>query len=276
MQRKLTLENEAKPLNLIASDVFQQVKNEEETSVLLTEVKLSDNNEDEIYIDANHIEVSECKRKYVLTEAPWASRASTSWDKFWFMIEQLETTTIVMLCQSFKQIQYWPENPGETLKLGFDLEVALQEETKRNEADFIIRTFILTNTRTNLTRKVQHLHYIAWPDFGAPSNPHSFLNFLKIVRNSGCFEDNVGPPVVHCMTGRGRSGTFALVDSAIAISKEKDISIQDIKSLLLNMRSQRMGLVESSKQFQFVISTILLAHSQLDTNTDEQNKDHED
>ena len=90
----------------------------------------------------------------------------------------------------------------------------------------------------------------------------SFIRFLEAVRNSGCFGDNVGPPVVHCKSGIGRSVTFALIDSALAISEEKDISLQDVKSLLLKLRSQRsIRLVESSEQFKFAIS-ILVANSQ--------------
>ena len=59
----------------------------------------------------------------------------------------------------------------------------------------------------------------------------------------------------------GRAVASALIGSALAISEEKDISLQDVKSLLLNLRSQRGWLVESSEQFRFAIS-ILLANSQ--------------
>lgn len=37
------------------------------------------------------------------------------------------------------------------------------------------------------------------------------------VRQSGALEANVGPAIVHCSAGIGRSGTFCLVDSSLVI-----------------------------------------------------------
>ena len=66
-------------------------------------------------------------------------------------------------------------------------------------------------------------HYIDWPDFGIPKNSQTFLAFLQAVRQSGvipssithCEDTDLGPPVIHCSAGIGRSGTFCLVDSAL-------------------------------------------------------------
>lgn len=66
--------------------------------------------------------------------------------------------------------------------------------------------------QTNESRVVLHFHYIRWPDFGVPQTPDVFLDFLYAVRNSGVLGQDVGPCVVHCSAGIGRSGTFCLVD----------------------------------------------------------------
>lgn len=68
---------------------------------------------------------------------------------------------------------------------------------------------------TSEAREVLQFHYTTWPDFGVPSTPRSFLHFLQVVRDSGVLNANVGPPVVHCSAGIGRSGTFCLVDSCL-------------------------------------------------------------
>ena len=47
--------------------------------------------------------------------------------------------------------------------------------------------------------------------------PDSFLKFLQAVRDSGSLDEDVGPPVVHCSAGIGRSGTFCLVDSCLVL-----------------------------------------------------------
>lgn len=58
---------------------------------------------------------------------------------------------------------------------------------------------------------------MTWPDFGIPSSPIAFLQFLNAVRDSGGLGVNVGPPIVHCSAGIGRSGTFCVVDCCLAL-----------------------------------------------------------
>lgn len=60
-----------------------------------------------------------------------------------------------------------------------------------------------------------------WPDFGVPQSPMAFLHFLMVVRRSGALDENVGPPIVHCSAGIGRSGTFCLVDSCLVLVRGK-------------------------------------------------------
>lgn len=68
---------------------------------------------------------------------------------------------------------------------------------------------------TGNRREVLQFHYTTWPDFGVPSTARAFLHFLQAVRDSGALESDVGPPVVHCSAGIGRSGTFCLADSCL-------------------------------------------------------------
>ena len=81
--------------------------------------------------------------------------------------------------------------------------------------------FSLTNTKTNESREIFHFHYTFWPDFCIPQSPDSFLEFLYAVRQSSSLEVDVGPAVVHCSAGIGRSGTFCLVDTCLVIVSPK-------------------------------------------------------
>ena len=80
-------------------------------------------------------------------------------------------------------------------------------------------TLIYKKFQTNDTKEVLQFHYTNWPDFGVPASPGDFLNFLIAVRESGALDisDEVGPPVIHCSAGIGRSGTFILVDTCLVL-----------------------------------------------------------
>lgn len=82
---------------------------------------------------------------------------------------------------------------------------------------FFLRLFRITDLETLESREILHFHYITWPDFGVPQSPTAFLHFLADVRQSGVLNQNVGPPVVHCSAGIGRSGTFCLVDTCLVL-----------------------------------------------------------
>ena len=82
---------------------------------------------------------------------------------------------------------------------------------------FVVVCCRLTEIESRNSRDIIHFHYTTWPDFGVPESPTAFLNFLMVVRESGALDQNVGPPVVHCSAGIGRSGTFCLVDSCLVL-----------------------------------------------------------
>ena len=111
-------------------------------------------------------------------------------------------------------------------------------------------------------RDVLHFHYTTWPDFGVPTCPDTFLEFLGAVRESGSLDSNVsnmystrkpgavapalsvlpvqvGPALVHCSAGIGRSGTFCLVDSCLLEAQTAGPHQVNIKQRLLDMRTYR-------------------------------------
>lgn len=72
-------------------------------------------------------------------------------------------------------------------------------------------------SNSNESREILHFNYTTWPDFGVPQSPTAFLRFLVDVRESGALGQDVGPPIVHCSAGIGRSGTFCLVDTCLIL-----------------------------------------------------------
>ena len=102
-----------------------------------------------------------------------------------------------------------------------------------------------------------HFHYITWPDFGVPSCPDTFLEFLGAVRESGSLDSEEGPAVVHCSAGIGRSGSFILVDSCLLEAETEGPETVNIKQRLLEMRTFRMGLIQTEDQLKFSYQAII-------------------
>lgn len=100
------------------------------------------------------------------------------------------------------------------------------------------------------------------------------------MRDSGALDPDVGPAVVHCSAGIGRSGTFCLVDCclvlvssvqlipryfcfyctyfflSIQVDKEgvQNVSVQDV---LYELRRYRMGLIQTADQLYFSYQAII-------------------
>lgn len=214
------------------------------------------------YINASLIQVPESNRRYILSQGPLEHTAG----EFWQMVWEQESKAVIMLNKviekgTLKCHQYWPvgEDYGADEELVFEennVKVILLDE--RTYDHYIIRLLEIENLETRERREVSHYQYVTWPDFGVPSSPITFLNFLMAVRESGVLESDVGPAIIHCSAGIGRSGTFCLVDSClILIEKSNDMNSIDVKSVLLNMRSYRMGLIQTPDQLRFSYLAII-------------------
>lgn len=210
------------------------------------------------YINASLVVMEEAQRSYILTQGPLRNTCG----HFWLMIWEQKTKAVIMLNRviekgSEKCAQYWPSPEEREMAFrdtGF-LVTLLSEDTK---SYYTTRVLELQNLSTGEKREIHHFHYTTWPDFGVPDSPASFLNFLFKVRESGALEVDHGPAVVHCSAGIGRSGTFSLVDTCMVLmEKRKDSSSVDIKSILLDMRKYRMGLIQTPDQLRFSYMAVL-------------------
>lgn len=114
--------------------------------------------------------------------------------------------------------QYWPSKIGKDHIMNFeDVGLTLEYIEFNDHSYYLTRILRLTDVNTNSSRDIMQFHYTTWPDFGVPSSPTAFLEFLKNVCEAGVLENDVGPAVVHCSAGIGRSGTFCLVDCSLIL-----------------------------------------------------------
>lgn len=215
------------------------------------------------YINASLVVVDKVARKYILAQGPLAGTTP----HFWSLVWEQQSKAIIMLNRvmekgTLKCHQYWPTCKGEVLK--FD-EVGLEVENTETSPGqhYNISTLRITNTESNETREVLHFHYTTWPDFGVPTCPDTFLEFLGAVRESGSLDSGVGPALVHCSAGIGRSGTFILVDSCLLEAENSGPEVVNIKQRLLDMRTYRMGLIQTEDQLKFSYQSIIEGARQL-------------
>ncbi|XP_067052052.1 tyrosine-protein phosphatase non-receptor type 2-like isoform X2 [Acropora muricata] len=212
------------------------------------------------YINANLVEISRLNRRYILTQGPLSHTAK----HFWQMIWEQNTTAIIMLNRvveknQVKCFQYWPcgQAADHSDMLEFeDFKVYYLKEVGNDY--FTIRTLELENFVTGEKRCIYHFHYQTWPDFGVPTSPATFLAFLFEVRQKGVLSPDVGPSVIHCSAGIGRSGTFVMVDSILKeIESTGDMEQISITDVLLEIRQYRVGLIQTPDQLRFTYLAIL-------------------
>ncbi|CAG9856113.1 unnamed protein product [Phyllotreta striolata] len=211
------------------------------------------------YINANLIKVEKANRQYILTQGP----LSNTYSHFWLMIWEQQCKGVVMLNKLVEKrqdkcYQYWPSKIGPEHKMQLtDVGLTVEYLEQKDYSYYLTRLLRLTDTESGNHRDILQFHYTTWPDFGVPGSPTAFLEFLRKVRDAGVLESNVGPAVVHCSAGIGRSGTFCLVDSVLILIDKYGINSVDVKEILLEMRKYRMGLIQTAEQLRFSYQAII-------------------
>jgi len=211
------------------------------------------------YINANLIKVEKAKRQYILTQGPLVSTVS----HFWLMVWEQDSRAVLMLNKLIEKkqekcYQYWPSKIGkEHIMKMDDVQLTLEYTEYNDYSYYLTRTLVLTDVDSGESRTIVQFHYTTWPDFGVPSTPGAFLDFLKKIREAGVLEMDVGPPVVHCSAGIGRSGTFCLVDTCLVLIEKFGLNSVNVKDILLEMRQYRMGLIQTADQLKFSYQAII-------------------
>ncbi|KAL6181632.1 hypothetical protein ACLB2K_048283 [Fragaria x ananassa] len=103
---------------------------------------------------------------------------------------------------------------------------------------------------------VLHIHYPEWPDHGVPADTHDVREILKGLIYQ-VEPPELGPIVVHCSAGIGRTGTYCTIHDTMKRILSGDMSALDLVGTIATFRSQRDGMVETLKQYQFCYSAIV-------------------
>ncbi|CAG2105274.1 unnamed protein product, partial [Medioppia subpectinata] len=203
------------------------------------------------YINADFVEGYKRRKVFICAQGPTQKTVND----FWRMIYEQKCRVIVMLTGIEEQgrikcSQYWSEEQPKEISNMFKVSV----KSIRKFSDYIIRRLILEKVDGSESHDILHFHFVMWRDFLAPEQPSWLLRFIKRVNEHYC--PDMGPIVVHCSAGVGRTGTFIAIDSLMTQINENSTHI-NIFECVSHLRHQRNHLVQSVKQYIFVYRAVM-------------------
>eukprot|EP01094_Clydonella_sp_ATCC50884_P001557 TRINITY_DN1116_c0_g1_i1.p1 TRINITY_DN1116_c0_g1~~TRINITY_DN1116_c0_g1_i1.p1 ORF type:complete len:365 (-),score=97.04 TRINITY_DN1116_c0_g1_i1:179-1273(-) len=214
----------------------------------------------EDYINANYIRHVLGGRCYIASQGPLSSTIND----FWRMVWSERTQIIVMLTRikendRMKCSRYWPLRSRES----YGSIVVEPKETQLIINDFVeLRRFHVSNSDEPDagTREIFQFQYEEWPDHGTPECTDTFRTLMSTVDEYQ--KDESIPLVIHCSAGIGRTGTFCTVHSvmhSIRQSSPGEPYELNLPKIVMMMRRDRSGMVQTKEQYEFCYAAILEA-----------------
>ncbi|KAM9328422.1 receptor-type tyrosine-protein phosphatase R [Pholidichthys leucotaenia] len=210
------------------------------------------------YINANYIRgyLGDSKA-YIATQGPMVNTVNDFWQMAW----QEESPVIVMITKlkekNEKCVLYWPE------KRGIYGKVEVLVNSIRECEHYTTRS--LTLKSGNQTRTLQHYWYTSWPDHKTPDSALPLLQLMADVETDRQSATAMGPVIVHCSAGIGRTGCF--IATTIGCRQLQLEGVVDVVSITCQLRADRGGMIQTGEQYEFVHHALSLYEARLSAET---------
>ncbi|XP_056130938.1 receptor-type tyrosine-protein phosphatase beta-like [Lampris incognitus] len=204
------------------------------------------------YINASFVPGGGSERDFICTQGPLHNTTADFWRMVW---EQNVRIIVMVTALRHKDTvlcdQYWPLEQG-TVCYGL---VQVTTLCRKKGPDYFITTINLRRRGCSPERIVTHYHYPTWPDQGVPKDRASLCNLTEHVRQHLEAIPHLGPTVVHCSAGIGRSGAFVTLLWLMQLCMR---GIQpDIRGAVGDLRRHRMWMVQNLDQYVLVHWSLL-------------------
>uniref|UniRef100_A0A8I5P0W8 Tyrosine-protein phosphatase non-receptor type 23 n=1 Tax=Papio anubis TaxID=9555 RepID=A0A8I5P0W8_PAPAN len=208
------------------------------------------------YINASCVEgLSPYCPPLVATQAPLPGTAAD----FWLMVHEQKVSVIVMLVseaemEKQKVARYFPTERGQPMVHGA---LSLALSSVRSTETHVERVLSLQFRDQSLKRSLVHLHFPTWPELGLPDSPSNLLHFIQEVHAHYLHQRPLHTPiVVHCSSGVGRTGAFALLYAAVQ-EVEAGNGIPELPQLVRRMRQQRKHMLQEKLHLRFCYEAVV-------------------
>ena len=185
-------------------------------------------------------------------------------EDFFNMCIQNNVNLIIMLCKDFengreKCYTYWEEQRLNSI-------IVKEGSSKKVANDLILREIVLEGHWFQ-KKKIYQLHYVGWPDHGAPDPTKAYGTFIKMFN----YTKELGkayPVVGHCSAGVGRTGTYLTLFNIYEHLKQQKLNKRNyyyfsVFIMVRKLKEMRLFLVENEFQYKFIYNLLDLIIKQL-------------
>uniref|UniRef100_A0A8C0X701 Receptor-type tyrosine-protein phosphatase V n=1 Tax=Castor canadensis TaxID=51338 RepID=A0A8C0X701_CASCN len=202
------------------------------------------------YINANFIPGYTHPQEFIATQGP----LKKTLEDFWRLVWEQQVHLIVMLTVGMENGRvlcehYWPVDSTPITHGHLTIRLLAEEP----EDEWTKREFQMEHQHGSCL--VKQLQFTTWPDHSIPEAPSSLLTFVELVQEQARTIQGMGPILVHCSAGVGRTGTFVALLRLLQQLEEEQVV--DVFHAVYVLRLNRPLMIQTPSQYVFLHNCLL-------------------